>query len=396
MERPDSTPKTRTILIIVLTVVGGCMVACCGVGAIFLPPAIQQAREAKRRQQVAENLRQIGVALQKYHDTCAGQKTETPDSMILPSAPSEDVSHLLVKPQSASEVVDFDAPRDYLPDPKIDWTITVEFDGTVPVRGESIKGLLDHAWLGRNGRPTVYGFSPDTGHWTFVNASDTPKSFTSLKIAWSLWDAIDEKPKQISLNDLQRFTAAAEQQVSKLGNFSTKIDRSVEDALAYVATLPEIVADCSQYVTLRLVAPSGKLYSGREIWDVMLCLGLEYGDGDLFHWINNSGFGDDLFFTVETSTAPGYFIPERMATGRGDVADLIFGFSIPRSADPVAVFLSMANAVEYAQKRLGGEIVLASSEPFDRDAETTRIENVVRKLREAGFEPGEYATCRVF
>ena len=30
------------------------------------------------------------------------------------------------------------------------------------------------------------------------------------------------------------------------------------------------------------------------------------------------------------------------------------------------------------------------------DAERTKIEDVVRKLREAGFAPGEYATCRVF
>ena len=128
----------------------------------------------------------------------------------------------------------------------------------------------------------------------------------------------------------------------------------------------------------------------------MLCLGLAYGDGDLFHWINNSNFGDDLFFTVETSTAPGYFIPERMATGKGDVADLIFGFSIPRSADPVVVFDSTANAVEYAQQRFGGEIVLESGESFDRDAERAKIADVVRKLREAGFVPGESATLRVF
>lgn len=316
--------------------------------------------------------------------------------MILPSTPSEDMSHLLVTPKSASGNFDLDAPRDYLPDPNIDWTVTVEFDSAVPVQGESIKEALDYAWLGSHGNPTVYGFSPDTDHWTFVNAAGAPDSFTRLKIAWSLWDAIDEQPKEISLVDLQRFKAAVEQQLSKLRNLSTVIERSGEDALAYVATLPRIVAKCDQYMTLRLVAPNGKLYSGRDVWDVMLCLGLEYGDGDLFHWINNSGFGDDLFFTVETSTAPGYFIPQRMATGKGDVADLIFVFSIPRSADPVVVFESMANAVDYAQKRLGGEIVLQSGEPFDGGAERARIEDVVRKLREAGFVPGESATLRVF
>ena len=83
MGNPEGTQKSRTVLIIVLAILGGCMVACCGVGAVFLPPAIQQAREATRRQQAAENLRQIGIALQNYHDTHAGQTTEpaqAPDS----------------------------------------------------------------------------------------------------------------------------------------------------------------------------------------------------------------------------------------------------------------------------------------------------------------------------
>ena len=55
----------------------------------------------------------------------------------------------------------------------------------------------------------------------------------------------------------------------------------------------------------------------------------------------------------------------------------------------------MADVAEYAQKRLGGQIVLESGEPFDRDVERAKIEEVVKKLRDAGFEPGEHTTCRV-
>jgi hypothetical protein len=76
MGNAEGTQKSRTILIVVLAALGVGMVACCGVSAVFLPSAIQQAREAKRRQQAAENLRQIGIALQNYHDTYAGQTTE--------------------------------------------------------------------------------------------------------------------------------------------------------------------------------------------------------------------------------------------------------------------------------------------------------------------------------
>jgi len=181
-----------------------------------------------------------------------------------------------------------------------------------------------------------------------------------------------------------------------LGNFTAKIDKPAKDVLAFVASLPNLVAECDKAVILILVAPEGKPFAGREVWDVMLCLGLDYGDGDLFHWINNSGFGNDHFFTVETSTPPGYFLPQRMASGQGDVGDLIFNFSIPRSADPLAVFDSMVKAVEYAQDRLGGTILLDAGEPFDREAERKKIENVVEELDKAGFVPGESATCRVF
>ena len=198
------------------------------------------------------------------------------------------------------------------------------------------------------------------------------------------------------MDDLRRLKDAVEQRLSALGSFNFEIDRGAEESLAVVQGLPKIVEECNRDVTLVLRAPEGKQFSGREVWDVMLCLGLDYGDGDLFHWINNSDFGDDHFFTIQTSTPPGYFVPQRISSGDGDVDDLMFSFSIPRSADPVAVFDSMLSAVQYAQKRLGGEITLRSGEPFDRTAERAKVEEIVEKLNEAGFVPGEPATCRVF
>lgn len=149
--------------------------------------------------------------------------------MSLPSSPSEDVSHLLVKPESATIEFDFDAPCDYLPDPNIDWVVTVEFKQPVPREG--ISGVLDIPWLEKHKRPIVYGFSPDEKHWTYVNAADSPESFTSLKVAWSLWDAIDEKPREISLDDPRRLKGAVEERLSVLGQFKIETDRSGEELL---------------------------------------------------------------------------------------------------------------------------------------------------------------------
>src|SRR5262249_15826044 len=126
----------------------------------------------------------------------------------------------------------------------------------------------------------------------------------------------------------------------------------------------------------------------KAIWDVMLCLGLQWGDMDLFHWENPGIHGDDHLFSVWTSTPPGYFFPEEIAADRVQSHDLIFGFSIPRTFQPELIFDSMTKAIRYAQKRLGGRLVDIEGNPFSEQTELSKIRNVVKQLRNAGFEPG--------
>jgi cell division protein ZipA len=76
--------------------------------------------------------------------------------------------------------------------------------------------------------------------------------------------------------------------------------------------------------------------------------------------------------------------------------DLVFSFSTPRSPAPTEVFDEMIKAAQYAQSRLGGNFVGDEDRPFVKDGASKRIEDVVRRLIEAGFPPGEGSTPRLF
>ena len=68
--------------------------------------------------------------------------------------------------------------------------------------------------------------------------------------------------------------------------------------------------------------------------------------------------------------------------------NLVFGFSIPRSADPINVYRALINSVKYCQKRLGGVIINRDGEPFNEQLELLQLAELIKQMNDNGIIPG--------
>ena len=313
---------------------------------------------------------------------------------ILPTQGSEDMSRLLDTPTTTGEPSNGDVVRDYLPDLATDWVIDIRFEGDPRLDPKRILDHFNAEWRRRYGGPTIFALDPDAGRWTFLISADGPKAVTRLKLAWDFINRTDDEvgPPQV----FSEREVAVQKALVPLGVAKLKTSLGPEEAARRARWLRELKSRMDYSPTVILHAPKGKRFEGRDIWDVMLCLGLKWGDMDLFHWENKGGPGDDAFFSVWTSTSPGYFFPEAIAAGKVRVEDLVFGFSAARCSQPSRVFESMVRAVQYTQKRLGGTIADESGSDAGLGKIREKIRSVEQELESKGFTPGGESALRLF
>lgn len=316
---------------------------------------------------------------------------------VLPSKGSEDATSILGDwvPELPAEDYDRD---EYLPDTSVEWVIDVEFPEGKAVDAKELSTLFDKSFRDEFGPCSLYGKDAKSGFWTFLVSADGPESVTGLKVAYDYnrtWDS--EFVPATSAEYQDRMDAVEAIATKQIGDCNTNASKSPSEASQHAQTLSGLSDQYDQTVAIFLVADQNKPFEGKQIWDVMLCLGLQWGDMDCFHWNNAGGAGGDCFFSVETSAPPGYFLPEQIAAGQLQTNDLIFLFSVPRTCQPAEVAKRMDKAVQYCQQRLGGSIHYTLGED-EMEIQTLleRISKIESELKELGFEPGTGSALRMF
>lgn len=309
--------------------------------------------------------------------------------------PSEDASYILdTNKLSFPNVVRESENVEYKADSEREWIINlISTDGAL-FKKEDFNKMLDYDWRSKYSS-TIYGFSNEENRWTYANAGGTPDIYSKLQVAVDIQEVFNEESPNYEPQKLKRYIDELEKRIKK---YPTKLrieqSETVESAISKARKLVQLNQEFN--VDAIIVLRADKQFKGLEMWDALQSVGLKWGDGDLFHWSNDKDYGHDQHFSVWTTTEPGYFFPEEIKEGNMNPQNLVFGFSIPRSADPKNIFEIMLNSVKFCQKRLGGQILDRNMKSFNEEKERQELTDFLKKMKQKGIEAGSDKALRMF
>lgn len=280
-------------------------------------------------------------------------------------------------------------PSDRGPDPRS--TIVVEVETSSPVDVAAIRAATSGSG---SKAPFIQGMLAD-GQWQYVADRGATGPYTRLAAAIEFVDvdapaAQGQVERQISwaraaLGDLGKQPATASMTAAQAYATATM-------ALRLRKTLTDVDAG------IMIVAPAGKKFEGRQVWDVAYAAGFTWGDGDYFHWVPSADTDVGQGIGMGATSGLGYFLPEWITNNdeSADVAGLEMSFSVPRTWKPEAVFDVMVRAATYMARRLGGTVVTRDGVPFDETSQRSRVTAIVKAMAAANLVPGAGLALRVF
>lgn len=308
---------------------------------------------------------------------------------------SEDVSYILDTNKLSFPIIQKETEHlEYKADPEREFIINLIPTGSELFKKSDFNKIFDYDWKTKYSS-TIFGFSPEENRWTYANAGGSPEIYSKLQVAIDILEVFNEESPNFDSQKLRRYVVELEKRIKK---YPTKLKieqlETIEISVSKAKKLVQIYQEFNQYAIIVLEAENQ--FNGIEMWDVLQSLGLQWGNGDLFYWYNEHRYGHDQHFTVWTRTDPGYFLPEAVKDGRMNPQNLIFGFSIPRSADPKNIYEIMLNSVKYCQKRLGGQILDMNGQPLNEEKEKQELLKFLQRMEQKDLKAGSDKALRMF
>lgn len=309
--------------------------------------------------------------------------------------PSEDASYILDATKlSFPDVVRESENVEYKADPEREWIINlISTEGNLFKKEDFIK-MFDYDWR-RKYSSTIYGFSKKENRWTYANAGGSPDIYSRLQVAVDILEVFDGENPNYEPQKLKGYVDELEKRAKK---YPTKLGveqtETVESAISKAKKLMQLKHEFN--VDAIIVLQADKQFKGLQMWDALQSVGLKWGDGDLFYWGNDNDYGHDQHFSVWTTTQPGYFFPEEIKDGNMNPQNLVFGFSIPRSADPKNIFEIMLSSVKYCQNRLGGRILDMNMKSLNEEKVRKDLSEFLKRMEQKGLKAGSDKALGLF
>jgi len=310
--------------------------------------------------------------------------------------PGEDASHLLDTSKLHFPRINVDyETAEFKPSPSVNYIIDIAPPESIVLKKDDLWKIFDKDWRQQNEMADVYGRSVPDGKWTYVIAGNSPEAYDAVQLSIKLQALFSEEKNSIDSLKLTQFIEELNQKLNQHPlQLQLRQTESLNDAIARAERIVNNVHRFSREMII--VLRSERLFDGRKAWDTLTNAGLEWGDSDLFHWSNDTGYGDEEFFSVWTSTSPGYFLPEVVKKGRFNPVNLVFGFSIPRSADPINIFEAMVDVVHYCQKKIGGIMLDENGKLFNVAEKRKWLSEIIVAMKDEGIVPGEEEALYMF
>lgn len=313
---------------------------------------------------------------------------------------------LLVRPTSS-----LPAPR-LAPDETIEWVFQVRPSrpGATFDRAE-VAAIFDPAWADEvfaGGHASVYARDVVDGPWTLVGDDEDANDgadeggeergeggggYVSLVIAADLVRFFRKPPTQAIL---QAFADAVKEVVADLGGVAS-LRENVQEAAARAKELGHARKQIGDVeVSILVVAPDDRPFEARALAEVLTELDLVLVDEDAYYWENApETAGDPWLFRVDTATEEDTFSLAAIEAG-ATYDSLVLALDVARTAAPKEVAAAMLSAARYVGAKLGGEILDEEGNVLDGRVLTARVENIVSRIRGAGFETGSDTALRLF